>query len=255
MEFTYAAYEDMLKRLKEDYEFISFSKAKFSRENIHKKVLLRHDIDQSLEKTARIAEIEADLGISSTYFLLFRSPFYNLFSYDEEKLVRNLIEKNHYIGLHFDYTGYSFNTVSQLTHQIHLEADFIQRYYNVKVDSVSFHRPFDVQFLKKVELSIYPHAYESIFIDQFAYVSDSTGKWRFGAPLETEAYRNRQNLHILVHPEWWNEGNKTRIETVNAYRDDYHAKFEKYLQSEMKGFWDSYKKEIENEKENSLRGM
>jgi hypothetical protein len=245
----------MLKTLKEDYEFISFSKAKFSREKLERKVLLRHDIDQSLEKTSRIAEIEASLGISSTYFLLFRSPFYNLFSYDEEKLVRNLIDKNHFIGLHFDYTGYAFNTISQLTHQIILEAEFIQRYFNVKVDSVSFHRPFDVQFLKKVELSFYPHAYESIFLEHFQYISDSTGQWRFGAPLESKAYENRENLHILVHPEWWNDENKSRIETVNSYREDYNAKFEKFLQSEMKGFWDSYKKEIENEKENSLRGV
>lgn len=246
MKFTYSAYHDMLCQLKEDYEFISFSRAKYSREKMEQKVLLRHDIDQSLEKTCRIAEIEADLGISSTYFILFRSPFYNMFSYDEEKLIRNLIDKNHFIGLHFDYTGYQFRTISQLTHQIMLEAEFIQRYYNVKVDAVSFHRPFSVQFLKNLELSYYPHAYENIFLDQYKYISDSTGRWRFGAPLDNDAYNQRKNLHILVHPEWWNDEDAGRLNTVNNYRKEYLQKFEKFLHSEMKGFWDSLNTEDED---------
>ena len=241
MQFTYKAYEEMLKCLDKDYEFISFSRAKFSKRNLERKVLLRHDIDQSLEKTARIAEIEANLGISSTYFLLFRSPFYNMFSYDEESLIRNLISKNHFIGLHFDYTGYSINTISQLSHQIVMEADFIQRYYNVKVDAISFHRPFSIKYFQGLELGLYPHAYESIFLDEFKYFSDSTGQWRFGTPLESDAYNNKENLQILIHPEWWNEKELDSLSTVNNYRKDYYEKFEKYLQSEMKGFWDGLK--------------
>ncbi|MBI1782766.1 MAG: hypothetical protein HYR66_15590 [Sphingobacteriales bacterium] len=241
MKFTYAAYEDMLRTLKEDYEFISFSRAKFGREKMEKKVLLRHDIDQSVEKTEKIGEIEANLGISSTFFFLFRSPFYNMFSYDEEKIIRKLIAQNHFIGLHFDYTGYSFKAFSQLSNQIMMEAEFIQRYYNVKVDAVSFHRPFDVEHFRRLELGAYPHAYESVFLEEFKYYSDSTGRWRFGTPLESDTYRNRENLQILIHPEWWNEEELESLETVNNYRKDYNAKFEKFLQSEMKGFWDSLK--------------
>lgn len=238
MKFTYAEYERMLKALLEDYEFISFSKAKFSRERLEKKVLLRHDIDQSLEKTQPIADIEASLGISSTYFLLFRSPFYNMFSDDQERLIRHIIEKNHFIGLHFDYSGYSFNTVSQLAHQIILEAEFIQKYFNVKVDAVSFHRPFDINYLKKLELSLYPHAYESIFLEQYKYFADSRGKWRYGGPLESEEFRQKKNLQILVHPEWWNETELESVQSVDKYRKDYLVRFEKDLQKELKGFWD-----------------
>ena len=243
MKFTYAEYEKMLKVLLEDYEFISFSKAKFSRDKMEKKVLLRHDIDESLEKTQRIAEIEAGLGISSTYFLLFRSPFYNMFSSDQEMLIRNIIDKNHFIGLHFDYSGYSINTVSQLAHQVILEAEFIQKYFNVKVDAVSFHRPFDINYLRKLEFSLYPHSYEGIFMEQFKYFADSRGKWRFGGPLESEEFREKKNLQILVHPEWWNETELDSLQTVDNYRKDYLVRFEKDLQKEMKGFWDSLKDE------------
>jgi hypothetical protein len=243
MKFTYSEYENMLICLKEDYEFISFSKAKYSRNKMEKKVLMRHDIDQSLEKTQQIAEIEASLGISSTYFILFRSPFYNLFSSDGEKLIRNLIDKNHFIGLHFDYSGYSFNTISQLSHQMLLEAEIMQKFFNVKIDAVSFHRPFDIEFLRKLELSFFPHAYESIFLEDYKYFADSRGKWRFGSPLDSEEFKQKKNLQILVHPEWWNETELESLETVNNYRKDYLARFEKDLQKEMKGFWDSLKTE------------
>lgn len=243
MKFTYTEYERMLEMLQQDYEFISFSKAKFGREKMERKVLLRHDIDQSLEKTQPIVDIEAKLGISATYFLLFRSPFYNMFSSDQEKLIRNIIEKNHFIGLHFDYSGYTFNTISQLAHQIILEAEFIQKYYNVKVDAVSFHRPFDIHYLRKLELSLYPHAYESIFVEQFKYFADSRGKWRFGSPLDSEEFHQKKNLQILVHPEWWNETEMNGVESLDNYRKDYYQRFEKDLQKELKGFWDSLKDE------------
>ena len=243
MGFTYKEYERMLCLLLEDYEFISFSRAKFSREKLERKVLMRHDIDQSLERTQRIAEIEADLGISSTYFLLFRSPFYNLFSSDQEKLVMNLIEKNHYIGLHFDYSGYTFHTISQLANQIMLEAGFIQKFFHAKVDAVSFHRPFDINYLKKLELSVYPHAYERIFLEDYKYFADSRGKWRFGSPLESPEFQEKKNLQILVHPEWWSENEQDCLQTVDIYRQDYLVRFEKDLQKEMKGFFDSVKDE------------
>lgn len=243
MKFTYAEYERMLNMLLEDYEFISFSKAKFSREKMEKKVLMRHDIDQSIEKTQKIVEIETRLGISSTYFILFRSPFYNIFSCDQEKLIRNIIDNNHFIGLHFDYSGYSFNSISSLANQMLLEAEIMQKYFNVKVDAVSFHRPFDINYLKKLELSLYPHAYEPLFVEQYKYFADSRGKFRFGSPMESEAFLQKKNLQINIHPEWWNEKELDSLQTVDNYRKDYLLRFEKDLQKEMKGFWDSIKDE------------
>ena len=84
-ELTYSNYKTLITTLKEDYNFTCFSKIKFSNEPIEKKVLLRHDIDLSLEKALEMAEIEAELGVPAVYFLFLRSPFYNIFSKKEEK--------------------------------------------------------------------------------------------------------------------------------------------------------------------------
>ena len=41
-------------------------------------LLLRHDVDLSLDAALRIAELEAAAGASATYFLMTESVFYNL---------------------------------------------------------------------------------------------------------------------------------------------------------------------------------
>ena len=221
MKFTYAEYEQMLKILLEDYEFISFSRAKFSRERLDKKVLLRHDIDQSLKKHSVLRKLKPAWEYLLPIFFYSGRRFIICFPATRKDLIGNIINKNHFIGLHFDYSGYSFNTISQLAHQIVLEAEFIQKYFNVKVDAVSFHRPVDINYLRKLELSLYPHSYESIFLEQYKYFADSRGKWRFGGPLESEEFRQKKNLQILVHPEWWNETELESVQSLDNYRKDY----------------------------------
>ena len=43
-------------------------------------VILRHDLDMSIDAALPIAEIERDMGMSATYFVMVRNEFYNPFS-------------------------------------------------------------------------------------------------------------------------------------------------------------------------------
>jgi hypothetical protein len=240
-ELTYPNYRQLITELKKEYTFTCFSKIKYSNEPIQKKVLLRHDIDLSLEKALEMAEIENELGVSSVYFLFLRSPFYNIFSGKEEKIIRRIIELQHYIGLHFDFAKYENLTISQMSYQIKREIDFLQDFYQVKLDSVSFHRPLSLDFFTRLELSNYPHSYEPVFVNNFKYLSDSRAMWRFGHPLESEEYSRKENMHILVHPIWWNEENIKDTVCLDNFRDAYNEKFESNLYTELKSFWDNKK--------------
>ena len=88
-EFPYSlnSYILMLEEaLKTGYEFLTFKElncelySNANRTSNSGKVLLRHDIDGDIEAALKMASIENELEIRSTYFLMLRSPCYNLLS-------------------------------------------------------------------------------------------------------------------------------------------------------------------------------
>lgn len=239
--FTYNTYKKLLSTLKKDYKFTSFSKIKFSNEPIERNVLLRHDIDLSLEKTLALAEIENRMGIASTYFIFLRNPFYNIFSKDSDTIISRLIALNHNIGLHFDCAKYEYKTISQLSYQITREIEFIQDFFGIKLDAVSFHRPASLSFYSKLEISSCPHSYEPIFVNKFKYFSDSRGMWRYGYPLDSKEYKEKQNLHILIHPIWWNKVNTGSKKCITDFKTYHRKKIDYNLYLELKSFWGSKK--------------
>ena len=63
-------------------------------------LILRHDVDLSLEAAVALAEVEAEAGAWSTWFLMTRSVFYNLGSSEGERAVARLRELGGRIAHH-----------------------------------------------------------------------------------------------------------------------------------------------------------
>src|SRR5262252_1433005 len=63
-------------------------------------LILRHDVDLSLDGALAMAEVEADEGAWSTWFLMTRSVFYNLASPEGERAIARLRELGHRVGHH-----------------------------------------------------------------------------------------------------------------------------------------------------------
>ena len=240
--FTYDAYKNLLQVLKENYNVTSFSNVKYGKEKIKNMLILRHDIDQTLSKAVTLAKIERAESISSTYFLFLWSPFYNIFSEASEKSIKEIIGLNHYIGLHFDFTQYEYNNLSQLSYQINSEVKFVEELFRINIDAISFHRPIDLDLLSKLEVSLYPHTYEKLFVDTFKYFSDSRGEWRYGHPLESGEFKERKNMHLLIHPIWWSEDGAPPLECIQAFKDEFMKRFDSNIYEELKSFWINYEK-------------
>ena len=66
-------------------------------------MILRHDVDLSLDAALRMAELEAEAGAAATYFLMTGSVFYNLGSPEGERALGRLRELGHRVGLHAVY--------------------------------------------------------------------------------------------------------------------------------------------------------
>ena len=77
VEFTYSAYKNLMNLLQTGgYRVCSYH----NWQDAARCVILRHDIDSSLDQALELARVEQKLGLSSTYFVLLSSDFYNVAS-------------------------------------------------------------------------------------------------------------------------------------------------------------------------------
>lgn len=202
-EFTEAAYREIIQALKAGgYAFSRFGEDLAGRRH----VMLRHDVDQSPHRALLMARIEAEEGSVSTYFLLARSRFYNLAEPAVTRLVHQIIELGHDVGLHFDGEAYGTNvwTREELERALEKERVLLQTIIERPIEAVAYHNPDQSNLLDFAEETIggLINAYCSRLRSDYAYASDSNGYWRFKSIPEVIA-EGHERLCLLTHPEWW----------------------------------------------------
>jgi hypothetical protein len=171
--------------------------AGFDREPRAGDLILRHDVDLSLDAALVMAEVEAEEGAWSTYFLMTRSSFYNLASKEGERAVARLRELGHRIGHHAVYP--------------HVDLD--SRFDAV----VAWHNP-DPEFMQ-TEIPGAVNAMRPPFFDPPRYRSDSNQNWRNGCPHGEIARGEFDWLQLLIHAEIWAYAGETMRETMEAFLD------------------------------------
>ena len=94
--FDLAHYAELLDAAGEGgYRFASFDRPPGAGD-----LLLRHDVDMSLDAALTMAELEAARGVPATYFLMTRGEFYNLDSRSGVAALVRLRDLGHRVGLH-----------------------------------------------------------------------------------------------------------------------------------------------------------
>lgn len=165
-------------------------------------LILRHDLDMSLQAAEPIAAIENELGVAAHYFVLLRTEMYNLFSPAARRSLQNILGLGHAIGLHLDASLYD-NDPAALNAAAARECAILEDAIGAPVSVISFHRPAKSLLGYEKPLAGRRHAYEPCFFSQIGYCSDSRGGWNYGAPLDHEAVRDGRALQLLTHPIWW----------------------------------------------------
>jgi hypothetical protein len=144
-------------------------------------IYLRHDVDLSLDAALRMAELEAEHGVQTTYLLMTESVFYNLASEEGVDTIARLRELRHAVGLHAVYPN----------------VDLDERFDPV----VSWHNPQSEYMSHTIPGAT--NVYAEPFFDRPAYRSDSNQHWRSGCPHEELRGGGFPWLQLLVHPEIW----------------------------------------------------
>jgi hypothetical protein len=160
-------------------------------------VILRHDVDLSLDGALAVAEIEADEGAWSTWFLMTRSVFYNLASSEGEHAIARLRELGHRVAHHAVYP--------------HVDLD--DRFDPV----VAWHNP-DPEYMRAA-IPGATNVMEEPFFDPDHYRSDSNQHWRHGCPHTQLEGAEFEWLQLLTHPEIWAFHGGTMRESMESMLD------------------------------------
>lgn len=201
--FTLYHYEEICKKILEsDYRVVFFND---DVDKSDKVIIIRHDVDLSLEKCLKIAEIEKRYNIKSTFFIRLSSPFYNIFEMTNSNIINEIMRMKHQIGLHFDESLYKIKNLDDMNKFISKEARIIENYIGKRIYSVSMHRPSKLMLNQYNELDHYINTYNKKFFKEFYYISDSRMMWRDGCVCSKIIEGKQKQIQLLIHPFWWTE--------------------------------------------------
>jgi hypothetical protein len=179
------------------YEVRSFAEAAPDRRDL----ILRHDVDMSTAHAAALAAVEADMGLTATYFVLVRSELYNPFSARNAADLRRILGAGHALGLHLDASIYAGEGALDAGARSEIEA--LERFFGVRIETVSFHRPAPELLGTLDYVAGRVCANGRRYSVDMGYCSDSRGNWYYGEPAAHPAVRAGRALQLLTHPIWW----------------------------------------------------
>ena len=201
-DFTVAGYKALLEEfLKRGYQVKRFADSEPDRKHL----VLRHDLDMSVQAALPIARVERELNVVATYFVLMRSEMYNPLSLRSLRTLGDLAKLGHETGVHLDASLYG-DDIAALDQVAARECIALETLTGQPVKILSFHRPApSVQGLDRTIAGRH-HTYEPKYFHEMGYCSDSRGGWHHGHPLEHLAVTEGRALQLLTHPIWWNAG-------------------------------------------------
>lgn len=211
MEFTYKGYELLIQTLKE-YEYAISDYHNYG--HLNRCVILRHDIDNSIEKAVKLASIERRLGVKSTYFTLVTSDFYNPRSKKSVEGLLKIQSLGHEIGLHFDEMAY--DDLGDVVGSIQKEAKLLSDILGTPIKTVSMHRPSQKTLDANYEIPGMINSYGKTFFNDFKYLSDSRRRWREPV-FDIIKSGQYDRLHILTHAIWYNEVEMDIHDTIKDF--------------------------------------
>ncbi len=220
-DFTLARYADCLREAAaRGYAMVPVRKALRSLADASAPTMvLRHDVDFSMDAALHMAEVEQECGVCATYYILLHSPSYNVGDPDTAEQTRRLHQLGHEVGLHYDLSFFERLEIDAMT-GIKAEAAFLSSLTGQPVNSVAQHMPATQGNFGGVGEQ-FVDAYDPRLSREIGYISDSRRTWRWGTLVERIS--TDRPFQVLIHPEWWPAGDpverRPRIEAIAALRN------------------------------------
>jgi hypothetical protein len=229
-DFTYKNYVRFVRRIVESGYFIrranDFGPVQSNSSALT--CMLSHDIDASVFRAYKMALIENKLRIKSTYYVMVNNPAYSFTTDENLGRLKKMIVMGHEIGLH-----YNPDTLLSIEKQIFL----FQVVFGFLPETMTVHCPRRLS--KKLNGKFKDYAI--VARDSFKnYFADSRGGWIHGHPLKSDAFKNKEELAINIHPMWWSQegfaGGMIPLKSMDDLAQENELSIRKYLVTDIVGF-------------------
>lgn len=227
IDFTFAKYKELCETIVEyEYTTLTFNHY-FSLKSIPEKfVILRHDIDRRPERALKMAKVEKDLRITSTYYFRMKEEVF------KQEMIKEIANMGHEIGYHYEVLDKANGNIKKAIEIFEEELKELRRICDVK--TICMHgNPLSKWVNKDIwgkynfkDFGIIGEPYLSMDYTKILYLTDTGRKWnsRFSVKdvVDANSQRNEkmkstddvirminkgdtEQMCILAHPERWND--------------------------------------------------
>lgn len=237
---SFPVYKTILQDIKKSGKYLDFADAVDADEYI----VLRHDIEFSIDRAFELSKVEDDEGIKSSWFVQLTNNAYNPFSKKNLDMLKDMIARGHKIGLHFHLNGLT-DEVS-VRDGIRDEIRFLAEMLDNPVDRFSIHRPIKEVYYYKIHINGIINTYSPTFFTyaenvgpetvlDVKYLCDSKHRWNYGYP-DLEAFNSNKKIQLLIHPFSWTEEGYDNYDNFTALIHEKDIELINTLDSEFKRF-------------------
>ncbi|MGQ4912130.1 MAG: hypothetical protein ACP6KW_08170 [Candidatus Thorarchaeota archaeon] len=169
-------------------------------------VFLRHDVDISLPRARRLASIQKELGLFSTFFFRLHAEKYTF--EEAQPVIRELAEWGFGIGLHYETLSFTEGDKERAIEQFAQDLQALRDLAPVSIVAAHGHRHYKNRLIwehvDKSTLDVFS-AYD---MKRDIYISDAGGRRlrdEEGKHLFDRLYEAKpgQIVQVLIHPDWW----------------------------------------------------
>ncbi len=238
MDFSYKGYKEMIVHVQRHLPIISFINAIGQ----DKYCVIRHDVEYSPVRALKLAMVESEIGISSTYCFQLRNNCYNLLSHENLEIVRKIKALGHDIASHIHIGDYREG--ENLEEYILNEITTFELFVQVPVIGFSFHRPRHEYLRDYIKAGNYLNLYDRPFFQYYTgnkpvmdvvYLSDSNHQWKFGHPQDEDfVFGNR--LQLNTHPFSWSENDLDNFDNFDCLTKEMKINLLQCVNNEIKNF-------------------
>lgn len=230
--FSYEDYREIIRIIQSTGRHANYAEA-FGKDSF---VIMRHDVEYSVERAYELARVEQSMDFVSTYFFQWTNNSYNILSRRNMDMIKDMHERGQHVGLHFALNG--MTNMERIRKRIIKEMDILSEMFGFQINEFSIHRPSKDVLRENIKLDGVLNAYQDDFFT-FAekvteetpvavkYMSDANHIWRYGYP-DVENIKGYDKVQILTHPfAWCREG----YNNFNNYRSLVEEKYVELIDS------------------------